>query len=119
MDQQIVVNETDGQITLSTHAFGKGKGIYLPSFEFRRENTRLLLNLIRFAGNEFHETKYITDNLYTECAYYPESNILVVINNSNQVQSTTINTEHGKQTVELEPYDTVITKIGLTKSVSP
>ncbi|KAA2301287.1 D-galactosyl-beta-1-4-L-rhamnose phosphorylase, partial [Clostridioides difficile] len=83
------------------------------------ENTRLLLNLIRFAGIEFHETKYITDNLYTECAYYPESNILVVINNSNQVQSTTINTEHGKQTVELEPYDTVITKIGLTKSVSP
>ncbi|WP_245238310.1 1,3-beta-galactosyl-N-acetylhexosamine phosphorylase C-terminal domain-containing protein [Paenibacillus etheri] len=42
--------------------------------------------MIRFAGNEFRETKYITDNLYTECAYYPASKILVVINNSDQLQ---------------------------------
>lgn len=112
-----VVEETSGMITLSTHAFGKGKGIYLPSFEFSWENTRLLLNLIRFAGNELHETKYITDNLYTECAYYPESKMLVVINNSDQVQRTTIDTEYGKQAMELEPYDTMITHIGLTKSV--
>ncbi|WP_274484149.1 1,3-beta-galactosyl-N-acetylhexosamine phosphorylase C-terminal domain-containing protein [Paenibacillus polymyxa] len=41
--------------------------------------------MIRFAGNELHETKYITDNLYTECAYYPESKILIVINNSDQL----------------------------------
>ncbi|WP_339800401.1 1,3-beta-galactosyl-N-acetylhexosamine phosphorylase [Paenibacillus sp. FSL R5-0744] len=107
-----VVNETDGLITLSTHAFGKGKGIYLPSFTFSFENTRLLLNLIRFAGNEFTETKYITDNLYTECAYYPESKILVVINNSDQLQSTTIHTEYGQQTLELDPYDTIIRTIG-------
>jgi beta-D-galactosyl-(1->4)-L-rhamnose phosphorylase len=112
-----VVSETDGMITLSTHVFGKGKGIYLPSFQFSWENTRLLLNLIRFAGNEYHETKYITDNLLTECAYYPESKILVVINNSDQVQTATIDTEYGKQTVELDPYDTIITEIGLTKSV--
>jgi beta-D-galactosyl-(1->4)-L-rhamnose phosphorylase len=103
---------------LSTHAFGKGKGIYLPAFAFNWENTRLLLNLIRYAGEEYEETKYIPDNLYTECAYYPESNILVVINNSDQVQKTTINTEFGKQTLELAPYDTVITKIGATNSVS-
>ncbi|MEK5377287.1 1,3-beta-galactosyl-N-acetylhexosamine phosphorylase C-terminal domain-containing protein [Paenibacillus sp. FSL P2-0173] len=77
----------------------------------------MLLNLIRFAGNELHETKYITDNLYTECAYYPESKMLVVINNSDQLQRTTIDTEYGKQTMELEPYDTMITHIGLTKSV--
>ncbi|WP_223830806.1 lacto-N-biose phosphorylase central domain-containing protein [Paenibacillus polymyxa] len=112
-----VVEETSGMITLSTHAFGKGKGIYLPSFEFSWENTRLLLNMIRFAGNELHETKYITDNLYTECAYYPESKILIVINNSDQLQKTTVETEYGKQTMELEPYDTMITHISLTKSV--
>ncbi|MGG4478974.1 1,3-beta-galactosyl-N-acetylhexosamine phosphorylase [Paenibacillus illinoisensis] len=114
-----VLHETDGHITLSTHAFGKGKGIYLSAFAFNWENTRLLLNLIRYAGQEYEETKYIPDNLYTECAYYPESNILVVINNSDQVQTTTIDTEFGKQTLELAPYDTVITKIGATNSVSP
>ncbi|WP_433923663.1 1,3-beta-galactosyl-N-acetylhexosamine phosphorylase C-terminal domain-containing protein [Paenibacillus taichungensis] len=44
--------------------------------------------------------------------------MLVVINNSDQVQTTTIDTDYGKQTLELAPYDTVITKIGLTKSMS-
>lgn len=112
-----VVDETDGMITLSTHDFGKGKGIYLPSFVFSWENTRLLLNLIRFAGHEFHDSKYITDNLLTECTYYPDSKILVVINNSDQVQTTTIDTDYGKQTVELDPYDTRITHIGLIQSV--
>ena len=107
-----VVDEASGMVTLSTHAFGKGKGIYLPSFEFSLENTRLLLNIIRYAGDELHETKYIADNLYTECAYYPESKILVVINNSDEVQRTTVDTEYGKQTMELEPYDTIIKTIG-------
>lgn len=107
-----VLSETDGMLTLTSHAFGKGKGIYLPSFEFSLENTRLLFNIIRFAGNELNETKYMTDNLYTECAYYPESKILVVINNSHKKQTTTVDTEFGKQTVELEPYDTGIVNIG-------
>jgi beta-D-galactosyl-(1->4)-L-rhamnose phosphorylase len=103
-----VLAEAKGMITLSSNNFGKGKGIYLPSFELTQENTRLLLNIIRFAGNELNETRYITDNMYTECAYYPESKILVVINNSDLKQTTTVDTEFGKQTVELEPYDTVI-----------
>lgn len=107
-----VLAESNGMITLSSHTFGKGKGIYLPSFEFSLENARLFLNIIRFAGNEINETKYITDNLYIECAYYPESKILVVINNSDQPQTTTVDTEYGKQTFELEPYDTMITNIG-------
>lgn len=107
-----VVAETAGQITLSVHAFGKGKGIYLSAFEFSFANTRLLLNLLRYAGNELQETKYITDNLYTECAYYPQSNSLVVINNSGQPQTAAIDTEYGRQTLELAPYDTVIMTIG-------
>lgn len=107
-----VVSETGGRITLSVNDFGKGKGIYLPSFEFNWANSRLLLNLIRYAGGELQETKYIPDNLYTECAYYPESKILVVINNSDQVQTTSIGTEYGVQTLELAPFDTVIRTIG-------
>ena len=103
-----VLDESKGVLTLTANTFGKGKGIYLPSFELSLENTKLLFNIIRFAGNELNETKYITDNLYTECAYYPESKTLVVINNSDQTQTTTVDTEFGKQTLELAPYDTRI-----------
>ncbi|QSF45642.1 1,3-beta-galactosyl-N-acetylhexosamine phosphorylase [Paenibacillus tianjinensis] len=106
-----VVQQSGGRITLSTNTFGKGKGIYFPSFEFNLENTRLLLNLIRYAGNELQDNKYITDNLYTECAYYPESKTLVVINNSAEPQKTSVETEYGLQTLELAPFDTVITTL--------
>lgn len=105
-----VLKDSNGMVTLATHAFGKGKGIYMPSFEISQENTRMLLNIIRFAGNELNETKYLTDNLYTECAYYPESKILVVINNSDKAQKTTIDTEFGKKTFEIEAFDTIIIK---------
>jgi beta-D-galactosyl-(1->4)-L-rhamnose phosphorylase len=103
-----VLSESNGMPTLTSNMFGKGKGIYLSSFELSQENTRLLLNIIRFAGNELNETKYITDNLYTECAYYPKSKILVVINNSDKKQTTMVDTEFGIQTVELEAFDTVV-----------
>jgi beta-D-galactosyl-(1->4)-L-rhamnose phosphorylase len=109
-----VLADANGVLTLTSNTFGKGKGIYMPSFVFSLENTRLLLNIIRFAGNELNETKYITDNLYTECAYYPESKILVAINNSDKAQTTTIDTEFGKQTFELEPYDTIIRNIKIS-----
>ncbi|MFD1909759.1 1,3-beta-galactosyl-N-acetylhexosamine phosphorylase N-terminal domain-containing protein [Paenibacillus rhizoplanae] len=107
-----VVHEAEGKLSLTVNSFGKGKGIYLPSFAFSWENTRLLLNLIRYAGNELEETRYLPDNLYTECAYYPQSKRLVVINNSGQPQQTTIETDYGPQVVELEAFDTVIRVIG-------
>ena len=107
-----VVYEAEGRPALTVNSFGRGKGIYLPSFAFSWENTRLLLNLIRYAGNELEETRYLPDNLYTECAYYPQSKHLVVINNSDQPQQTTIGTDYGPQVVELEAFDTVIRVIG-------
>ncbi|MEK3712787.1 1,3-beta-galactosyl-N-acetylhexosamine phosphorylase [Paenibacillus sp. FSL R7-0333] len=107
-----VVREAEGKLALTVNSFGRGKGIYLPSFAFSWENTRLLLNLIRYAGNELEETRYLPDNLYTECAYYPQSKRLVVINNSGQPQLTTIGTDYGPQVVELEAFDTVIRVMG-------
>jgi beta-D-galactosyl-(1->4)-L-rhamnose phosphorylase len=107
-----VLLETDGRITMSAHAFGKGKGIYLSSFEFSFDNANMLLNLIRYAGGEQEDNRYIADNSLTECAYYPESNIIVVINNSDQQQQTSIKTDHGTLTFQIEPFDTLISEIG-------
>ena len=46
-----------------------------------------------------------------ECAYYPESRTLIVINNTDSVQETTINTEFGTEKIKLEAFDTLIKKI--------
>ena len=54
---------------------------------------------------------YMTDNLYTECAYYPESRKLVVINNSEEEQTTTIPTHVGDKTVTIGAYDTIFMEL--------
>ena len=76
------------------------------------ENTRMLYQLIRYAGGEGTEGLYMTDNLYTECAYYPESGKLVIINNSDREQTTSIPTQTGTETVTLAPYDTAFVELG-------
>lgn len=97
----------NGEPVLTIHEFGSGKGIYLSSFQCTPENTRLLYQLIRYAGGEGITGMYMTDNLHTECAYYPESNTLVVINNSDTQQKTCVETHAGTKELTLEPYQTM------------
>ncbi len=96
---------------VTVNEFGKGKGIYLASFQVNLENTRLLYQMIRYAGGEGISGIYMTDNLYTECAYYPESRKLVIINNSDREQSTSIPTEQGEKTVTIAAYDTTFVEV--------
>ena len=107
---QVLLAEDDKPL-VTVNQFGKGKGIYLASFQVDLENTRMLYQLIRYAGGEGVSGLYMTDNLYTECAYYPESKKLVVINNSDKEQTTTIPTGQGDKTVTIAPYDTTFMEI--------
>lgn len=91
--------------------FGKGQGIYLSSFEVTNANTRMLLNLILQAGGEDVDGNYLTDNAQMECAFYPESGTLIVINNADTAQECSIRTESGVEQIRLEAFDTVIKKI--------
>ena len=101
-----VLAEDGGVPVFTINEFGKGLGIYLASFEKTIENTRLLLNLILLAGREDLNGLYLTDNANTECAYYPGSGRLVVINNSDQPQAAVVRTQKGSVETQLEPYAT-------------
>lgn len=107
---KVLLSEGENPV-LTINSFGKGAGIYLSSFFVSPENTRLLYQLIRYAGGEGISGLYMTDNLYTECAYYPSGKKLVVINNSDLPQTARVETEFGRQTVTLEPYDTVFLEL--------
>jgi beta-D-galactosyl-(1->4)-L-rhamnose phosphorylase len=52
------------------------------------------------------QSLYLTDNAQTECAYFPSSKNMVVINNSEKVQQTTIKTDAGEKEFVLQPYET-------------
>lgn len=103
-----VVAEADGAPAMTINDFGKGKGIYMSHYNISLENTRMLFNTILFAGGEALDGEYITDNPCTECAYYPASNMLVIINNSGETQTASVKTEAGVRTATLEAYDTAI-----------
>ena len=103
-----VVAEADGAPAMTVNDFGKGKGIYMSHYNISLENTRMLFNIILLAGGEALDGEYITDNPYTECAYYPASNMLVIINNSGEIQTASVKTEAGVQSATLEAYDTAI-----------
>ncbi|MBQ7615822.1 MAG: 1,3-beta-galactosyl-N-acetylhexosamine phosphorylase [Butyrivibrio sp.] len=113
------VNLTDGKarVLLSDHGhpvmtvndFGKGKGIYLSTFETDPCNNRLLLNILLFAAGLSLDQNYITDNPLVECAFFPGSHKLVIINNSEDAQQVTVNTEKGPLHIkDLAPLSTLI-----------
>jgi len=86
------------------HNFGAGRGIYLASFERGPANNRMLMNLILAGAGEPLGQHYITDNVYTECAYFPGKKKLVVINHADTQQSCHISTPSGDVACTLEAY---------------
>lgn len=95
----------DGNPALTIHEFGKGYGIYMSGFSYNPANTRMLLNLILYAKNKELDEIYLTDNVNTECAYYPTGKKLVVINNSSEEQITNVKLSTGVKTFVIAPYD--------------
>lgn len=106
-----VLAQENGIPTVVTNKFGYGEGVYLSSYVHSIENTKMLLNLILFACREDSKQRFITDNLYTECAFYPANNTLVVINNSDIEQETSIRTNHETITLTVKAYDTQIVSL--------
>lgn len=104
-EAQVLAAE-DGIPTAAVHAFGKGKGIYLSGYRYSNANTRMLLQMLLYAKGLSADQNYLTDRADTECAYYPNSKKLVVINNSDCVQTTTVLTESGAKQFTLQPFET-------------
>lgn len=101
-----VFAEKEGMPIVTSYDFGKGKGMYFASYVHNSSNTRMLMNSILYAAGEKLKQEFITDNPLTETAYYPNSGKLVIINNSEEEQITSVMTNKGKVTVTIAPYDT-------------
>jgi beta-D-galactosyl-(1->4)-L-rhamnose phosphorylase len=107
-----VLLEKDGEPVFTVNNFGKGLGIYLSTFETTTVNNRLLLNILMYAAKQPLDQNNITDNANTECAYFPADHKLIVINNSDNIQSTSVKTAKGTITFnDIAPFDTVIKQL--------
>ncbi len=96
---QIIAKDDEGSVTVAANNFGDGRGVYLAGFEFGAEQNRLLQRAIWYAAGKENAMykKWFSTNIETEIAGYPKTGKYIVINNSNEVQTTTITDQDGTE----------------------
>ena len=87
---QVLVDK-DNSPKIATHRFDKGRAIYLSGFKFTPANSRLLHRSLLWAAGQTDEFKpWTCSNVFTDCAWFPNSQKLVVVNSSDDRQETKI-----------------------------
>lgn len=109
-----IIECSNGEVHLSAHAYGKGRGVYIAGLPYSTENTRLLLRALYYAAakeDSFH--RWHADNLACEVHAYPEAGMYAILNNSNQGQSVKVYDGEGHGTAyELKPCEILWKQIG-------
>jgi len=104
-----ILEFSDGEIHLSSHDFGKGRGIYIAGLPYSDENTRLLWRALHYAAHKENEfNKWNCTNVHCEVHIYPEKNKIAYINNSIEEQVTEVYNERGaSKTIKLNPGEII------------
>jgi len=86
--------------------FGRGRSVFFGGLPYDLANCRLLLRAIFWAARKgYLLRRWFCENPETDCAYYPKSSLLVVVNNSDQSQVTSCSNAQGRsRRVALKPY---------------
>lgn len=93
-----------GQVQVAVKEYGKGRGVYLNGFTYSPDNARLLYRALLWAARKEQEAEcFLPDNPACECAWFPSSRMLVLINNTEAIQTTKIKTLHEITSCVLEP----------------
>lgn len=94
------------EIHLSSHDYGKGRGIYIAGLPYSIDNTRLLFRALLYAAHkEDLENETFTSNPATELNGYKKNGYWALVNNTNLPQETVV-TLGGKQAeVSLKPSE--------------
>lgn len=102
----VVLKEKEGSPRIAVNQFQKGRTVYLSGYKFAPQNSRLIYRAIYWAANQEKDfQKWLTSNINTDCAYYPKSQKLVVINSSDKPQKTTVfDFKENEIRIELEPF---------------
>ncbi len=98
------IDVTNRSCSIAANEYGKGRSVYFAGLPYSDENARMLLRAIFYAaGKEEDMKKSFSDNMYTECTYFPETDFVCVVNNSKEAQKTTVHLNGKTKNVELAP----------------
>ena len=98
---------TPDAVHLSKNTFGKGKAVYFADYLHSTQNMRLLYRAILWASGQENELRrWFSSDINTDCAYYPEVEEFVVMNNTEQARNTTVYNANGKSArLSLKPLE--------------
>ena len=98
---------TADAVHLSTNTFGGGRAVYFADYLHSAQNIRLLYRAILWASGQKNELRrWFSSDINTDCAYYPEVEELVIMNNTEQTQKTTVYDANGKSArLSLKPLE--------------
>jgi len=111
-----VLADRDGAPRLATHAFGRGRSVYLGGYRFGFENTRLLHRAIHWAaGREAGWSTWNSSNVRTEATWFARAGKLVVINNDGTPQETVVTLGDGRatRTVRVDAHGLAILDVAI------
>jgi beta-D-galactosyl-(1->4)-L-rhamnose phosphorylase len=92
-----VLADRDNSPRLATHAFGRGRSVYLSGFKFTFENTRLLHRTLYWAASQAAGWgAWQSANVKTEATWFAKAGKLVVINNAGEPQETVVTLADGR-----------------------
>ncbi len=100
-----VLNARGDTPILTLHAFGRGKAVYMGNFFYTPAGARMLLEMLLYLTGRDGAAAGLTEDGMTECAWYPESRMLLVMNNSPDPLETEIRFPLGALTVSLNPFE--------------
>ena len=100
-----VLCSCQGTPTLTLHAFGCGKTAYLGGFTYSPSGARMLLELLLHLTGRRGEEAGISDDSRVECAFFPASRSLVLMNNANAPVHTRITCPLGACERDLQPLE--------------
>jgi 1,3-beta-galactosyl-N-acetylhexosamine phosphorylase len=93
-------------VMAAAKGYGMGRSVFFGALPYDLTNARLLHRAIFWAAGKEGELKqWFSNNPATDCAWYPQSGKLVVVNNTDQPQTTTVYRGDGSTIkVSLKPY---------------
>lgn len=111
-DTQVLAAK-DGSPRLAAHPFNAGRSVYLSGFKFSPRNTRLLHRALCWAaGREDSFRRWTCEDVEADCAFYPKSRRLVVVNSGDREYETRVFDDSGNAIpVRLSPYGIAMLKV--------
>jgi 1,3-beta-galactosyl-N-acetylhexosamine phosphorylase len=106
-DETEIIEYSDGEVHLSSHNYGKGRGIYIAGLPYSEENTRLLMRSMFYAAHKEEDFyKWHASNIYCEVHAYPSIQKVALVNNSLKEQTTYVYDGQGnRKNVTLGPSE--------------